>query len=363
MDQGQLLRERLDQKRPTSETTNIFDSSSYRADFYPSQEPSDVLAFTFTEYGNRNIENEGFATRFLIKNAVNVIAIKTCEDDWYHKIPTQLFLNVDEFLASASTTRFRLKISYGSSMGGYAALLFANRLGVHRALALSPQYDITKTWDTRWIKELRKFTCFRTMQPADVHPSCLYTIIYDPKDHDNLHFEKFEKVVPESQLQQLRISYGGHPTGGFLRLAGLLKEVVLSVINDKPLQGIASRLRTARRRVSRYHYSLAQACMRRKKWRWALSIITNAVALEPLNSEYNLSAAIAADRNKDLNAAITFSAVAVAANPNHPHMLASLASALNKAGLTGQALHFMDQAVKLRPDHPGLIAQFNAMKR
>ena len=79
---------------------------------------------------------------------VSAFFISPKRDDWYQSFdPLNLWLILRGFPG--------LKIGFGVSMGGFAALVFADRLGLDRVLACSPQViiDSAVTPDQRWSLE------------------------------------------------------------------------------------------------------------------------------------------------------------------------------------------------------------------
>lgn len=341
-----------------SDQITIFRSPHYQVDFYPADFPTDKVAITFTERTYRNLKGSGFGTSFLIKNGFDVIAVKSSVDHWYQDTPADLVPAVNGFLSTRSV-RYVWRASYGSSMAGYAAFTFAKPLQIDAALAISPQFDISGAWDTRWASDARELeSVFNVLTPGQVRHQCRYTIAFDPHDKDDIHVRRFAEVIPEDIFQRIAVPYAGHPAGYFLNRAGVLPDLVLSALQAKDVMAITLRLRTGRAAFPNYYFNLSSDCLRRKKLLWARSTIAKALLSDPMNAEYNIRAAAISETIGDLTSAITYAAVAVATNPTHPNMLAMLSRLLYRKKLHRQALYYIGLAIDVSPN----VASFESLR-
>ena len=296
----------------------------------------------------------GFGGAFLLKNNFNVIAIKGNVDRWYQDLPAEALEAVNKFLTDMPDPP-HWRASYGSSMGGYAAFMFAKDLHVDLALAISPQFDVTAQWDRRWASHIDG--PMRVLDGNSIGSGCTYITVYDPRDADHLHFERLAAAIPAEQLIPIKLPYSGHPSGHVLVDAGKLQEVALRAL-DGDIKSVRPRdVIKATHKTAHYLYILADHCIRRKHLRWADSLMSIAVAKRPLDAEYNIRAAIIADRRGQIERAINHAAVAVATTPKHPHMNMILGRLLRQKGQNAAALHYMDAAVALAPTIATALAQ------
>lgn len=91
----------------------------------------------------------GWGTGFLRRERIDHIAVKPKRKDWYTRpdLP-QIFAQLGALFA-----RYREVVPYGGSMGGFAALTFADLVGATTVIAIAPQstLDPRKTpWDNRF---------------------------------------------------------------------------------------------------------------------------------------------------------------------------------------------------------------------
>lgn len=342
----------------TRQGQNIVETPNLRVDFFECDAPSSRLLFTFTEFTHRELGGFGFGRGFALKHGFDLIAFKTNADDWYHNIPSGAFESIEKFLSDRGKN-YTFRSAYGSSMGGYAAILFASDIMADAVLALSPQFDISQQWDRRWAGQIEKITTMRVLSPEMVRQACRYFIAYDPTNIDRLHAEKFAAVIPENALTLLKAPHGGHPVGYFLNAGRGLRDLALAILTGAEPPPLAPIVRRGRRRSFHYFLSLARHCLSRKKITWALASIEKAIELSSTDAEARAAAALAAEvhvaaahihlARGDLDEALTHGALAAAVAPNHPHIMASLSYFLHRRGLNAQALHYIDAALALEP--------------
>jgi tetratricopeptide (TPR) repeat protein len=334
---------------------NILAVDRLKIDFFPAEQPTRRLLFTFTELTNRHLDGKGYAGEFAVAHGFDLIAIKTSADDWYQSLSNEAFNVVEDFLTSVP--QYELRATYGSSMGGYAAIVFANDLKADIAFALSPQFDITQEWDKRWSSYAKNLSPLRTVTPETVRQQCKYCIAYDPTDNDRLHFKKFEEIIPATLLQSIKVPGAGHPVGYFLQAANATKDLAQAIFNGSEAPIVRDKIRRTRPNYANYFYNLSIHCSRRGKHAWAKMLNDRAIKLAPLNSEYHIRAAQIAEMQGKITDAIERAAFAVALAPKHPHMIANLARFLERQGLHKQALHYIDMASALIPGRESFVAE------
>ncbi len=100
-------------------------------------------------------------------------------------------------------------ITYGSSMGGYAAFRFSGLLQAARVIAFSPQYSVDPRrvpWETRW----RKLGASLTMLWDDLPPAAdaQVLVFYDSLSRDRRHARLMAR---ERRVHHVRLPDSGHP--------------------------------------------------------------------------------------------------------------------------------------------------------
>ncbi len=326
----------------------IFASQLYRVDYFRAPVGNGRLLFTFTEGYTRSLDGPGFGGAFALESGFDLIAIKTKVDRFYQDMPRGALYSIEDFLETLDPAP-SWRGGYGGSMGGFAAILFANDLELDCVLAISPQYDISQDWDLRWAEQNAGIAQFRPLGRHQVNPSCKYFIVYDPYDDDRLHVEYYKRLIPPGNFIPLRTPYYGHPSHKFLIDARCIKSLARSVLD----RGVAAydriTARAARGRMPWYFFHMAGHCARVGKYRWAEAAIARAVSLDPTSAEFLMRAADIRAQQRKFAQAVEFASAAVALAPEHPHMRAILARLLLAHGEPAQARIHIEKALAVFP--------------
>lgn len=267
------------------DTHTLVDAAGLRIDYVRSPANNGTLAFTFTERTNRIIDRQGFAESVLLGLGFDVIAVKASVDVWYDHL-TDAHLEEVEAGILASDRNYTERVAYGSSMGAYAAIRFARSLACDRVLALSPLYDIRLDWERRWHVDVKGIRQERMMAEEYISPNCIYCLAFDPKNQDVRHIELYKKIISPAMLRLIEAPYAGHPVGYFLNQIGELKSLVHAVLVDGDVDKFCGRRFENKGQSHLYLFWLADACLRRRKPRWALAFNLRAESMAPANAEY-----------------------------------------------------------------------------
>lgn len=185
---------------------------------------SDTLVFSFGDLISRAKGNAVNAEKSLVKYEYNAIGIMPKQKSWF---PAQSMQGVIDAIQPL-IKQFKRVVSYGGSMGGYAAIKYAQQLGASRAISLVPQYSI----DPNEVLD-RRYTDFydenananMRIEAGDIDPSCEYIVVYDPYfDLDREHYEKINPLIP--QLHTLHLPYTGHDAVAVLANSALLHDFI-----------------------------------------------------------------------------------------------------------------------------------------
>jgi hypothetical protein len=194
----------------------------------------DVLVVTFDSYTDHRdphtsygeLDRWGFGENFLRDRAIDAVHVIGGDNNWYQypEMP-------DAMAVIATVARaYRRVISYGSSMGGYAAIRYGGAAGAEAALAISPQFSIDPAvvpFEWRWDVESQQidFALERSWTPAFVATAY---ILFDPRTLDRRHMTLFAK---QSRVVPVPMPNSGHSIARFLADNGLLQQAVFDVAN------------------------------------------------------------------------------------------------------------------------------------
>lgn len=273
-----------------------------------------VLATCFVTFGSYTVEDDldrqGFGEDFLRDAGLDAIHVINRDNRWYQ------YPELEEALAAvaAATARVPRVFTYGSSMGGYAALRFARDVGARTAIAISPQYSLDPRvvpFETRWQADLARIT----FREAPFRPAARQIIFYDPRLRlDAQHFAMFAAAGAETVA--VGVPYGGHPVGPLLAETGVLQDAIRAIVAGTFSPAMVQRaVRGGRARSQHHFFMLARR---------------------------------AGTRRPDLKIALLRRAIGIA---RESHILSELAEALDRKGEHAEAGPLHEEAIRLVPNN------------
>ena len=232
----------------------IFRSGNLYAYLNGGDWPSPVLLVAFDHW--RPVQDHaepGFAEEFAVANGIDVLSVRCATNAWwqYPEMPEALTV-IAGFAADWDKI-----VTYGSSMGGYAALRYASALNAARAIAISPQYSIDPAkapWEDRYDKEAGAIDFSRE---TAITPGAGFAavVVFDPINPcDARHVARIRQDIA---LDEVKFPISGHPSFEFLKQIGIVAPVALGLIEgryDRRKFRILSRM--ARRTTRLYWHNL-----------------------------------------------------------------------------------------------------------
>lgn len=298
--------------------------------------PSAVCFVTFGSYTNDyTLDREGFGEEFLRGEGIDAVHVINRDNRWYQ------YPEMDAALAAvaAVTITYPRVFTYGSSMGGYAALRFARAVGAATAIAISPQFSLDPRvvpFETRWQADLAAIT----FREGPVEPTERQLIFSDPKlELDAAHVRLFAALPTETAM--VNVPYAGHPVGAIMAETGVLKDALRTILGGRFDKGQVERaLRARRRRSPHYYFTLARRAQERHPT-VAIALLRRAVALR--RESHTLShLATMLDLRREHEEAAPLHAEALALVPGNAYARVAYAMHLEYTG------HAPDAAAELR---------------
>lgn len=284
-----------------------------------------TLVITFGSYTNEaTLDRPGFAQEFLHEARIDAVHVINRCNRWYQH-PER-----DEALATvAAVVRgYQRAITYGSSMGGYAALRYAVPCGADTAVALSPQFSVDPRltpWEVRWQADVAQT---RFDEPSYV-PAQRQYVFYDPRVAlDARHVDLIAEAGP---VDRIAIPYGGHPVGALLVETGSLQAAIRGIVADD-FEPAAVRRQVRRERGASQHqyFVMARHCAGRHP-ALAVRLLERAAEIEP--ESHILSArAVLLDRLGRSDEARPLHEAAIARTPSNSLAWMGYAGHLEAAG-------------------------------
>lgn len=325
----------------------LFGNGNTGVEYVRAKKRSNKLAVTFAQEGTRNMRQPGFAEHFMLERGFDVLTLKCNINNWFQDISRE---QLQEAIAGR-LLNYDFVVCYGSSMGGYAAIYFAEIVKANVVIALSPQYSIDPKnvdFDQRWAGSAAKIT-FKH-QPLDAilaHTGAAIHVVYDPHNDDAKHAAAMQAA--SNRIIPVEIPYSGHPSGLALQQMGLLAELFDSLVEGR-IPPIRKKMRAQRMRSAQYLFGLAQSCVRRGHKMAALSLMERAVSTEGATVEIRIAYCRllhAEGRVQDALAALREYWPSL---PQNVHMISYRAHLEQVAGDPKEARRLFDLAIRQQPD-------------
>ncbi|RTL93522.1 alpha/beta hydrolase [Ancylobacter aquaticus] len=171
------------------------------------------------------VGRKGFGEDFFAKRGRTAYHFMPSGNCWYQ------YPEMPEALARvrADIAEGARVITYGMSMGGYAAYRFSAPLSADLVIAFSPQYSIDRWrvwWERRWGSQSRSVLWDRQM-PSE---GAVKYIFYDPLNQDRRHIRALRREAP---LELVRIYFSGHASIAYVQECGLLDSAVLDIAEGR----------------------------------------------------------------------------------------------------------------------------------
>ncbi|WP_368658037.1 tetratricopeptide repeat protein [Metabacillus halosaccharovorans] len=329
----------------------LFDNGESRIEFYKNlYKQSDTVCVTFDPW--KHLWNkEPFAYQFLIKQGIDIIAVRKRREDTFHQD-----LTIEEFQTTISSLcqTYRHQVVYGSSLGAYCALYYGPVLNC-QILAFSPRNPGHPVFGI----PLKYKVDFKHDLTINAHSHLSPIISYDPKDTvDNNYVEK-ELINAFPNATFLKCEYAGHTTIKYFLEIGELKSIVLSVLNGEELKVIN---RKNRSKSSEYLGTLGKECLKRNKYNWALSLSNRALELETKNKDAIILKIDALKELDKTEQAASFTEEAIKVLPKNKKIRLSLIDLYITLDNKEKAMQEIEKAIEDFPDSTVFLLRKNTIQ-
>lgn len=294
---------------------------------------------TFGSYTNEpTLDRPGFGEEFLQRAKLDAIHVINRHNRWYQHAER------DEALATvAAVVRggYDRAITYGSSMGGYAALRYAVPCGADTAIALSPQFSVDPgivPWESRWQPDVVKTLFAETPYEAATQQY----VFYDPRVAlDDRHVGM---IAEAGKTIRIPVPYGGHPVGALLAETGVLQATIRGIVaGDFDPRAVRLQVRRERYGSQHQYFVLARHCTPRHP-EVAVRLLERAAAIEPESHIVSAQATLL-DRLGRLAEAGPLHRAAIRRTPTNSLAWMGYAGHLEKIGDTAGAARALRSAV------------------
>jgi len=315
-----------------------------------------VITFDHHSIGE-GFDRFGFGEEFLLANGISAVHVLGRGNDWYQ------YDDIFDAMATVrtATAGARRRITYGSSMGGYAAIRLADAVAATGVLALSPQWSINpkrSRWENRWPQDSHRI---RWIDAIDGNLRCRArpVLVYNP--HIALDLQHVARISAETLSILVPVPYSRHPVSTFLGEVSLLRPLLEAVLHDRcDPKAIKDEIRARRSTSSVYLGALAER-QPTVRPRMALSLARAAHAARPDNPLGMLSLARILTRTGNHAEAVTLHRAISVRTERLPLYLIPFADDLWLADARSEAIVIAEEVVNALPETAYLRTWYAAM--
>ncbi len=285
----------------------------------------------------------GFGEAFLAKHGFETYHVIHTTNAWYQY--REMRTALDQVRARIAPER--PVITYGSSMGGYAAYRFSGVLNAARVIAFSPQYSIDPArvpWERRWRRLAEGLPQLWDQLPVGAQAEAF--IFYDSKAQDRRHARLIGR---EMRARPVRLPDGGHPCITLLQELGLLGPTIRAIAAGRFDPAACEVSVRALRETSARYLSTRALRLPRLAGPRRLALAAQAVALVPGDPWYLVAHGRVLAAHGAWAAAEARFAEAMALLPDHIPLLFEYRRFLMKAGRWDEAEAVVMRAMELSP--------------
>lgn len=216
-----------------------------------------------------------FGHEFLLKQSLDVVAVRKKTENFYQPLSREAF----EAAVGPVAARYRRVVSYGSSLGAYAALYYG-RDEPWIVIASSPRNSTHPIYGTLAWQQQQPWQ-HEAFSPGTT-PRCRALILYDPREPTDRRYLDGEVLPQFPEAEVWRVPFSGHPSNQFLVEIGFIAPFVRAVLADEQPERWPRLARRQRRRQSpTYFQVLAQLCLAHGHLDWSEALVQRALALNP----------------------------------------------------------------------------------
>lgn len=213
----------------------LHQSERVKATSLAGREPRLVVSFSGVGKPEARHQTEEFVKSSYQCGRNHVLFVSDTLRSWYNDpgIFEEILDVVDRYRRQHGITE---TVTFGNSMGGYGALIFAGALGARSCLSISAQYSV----DPGMVPEEMRWKVYRarigqfTRPPLQttLKPDCTYFVLHGGGRVERPHWSRFP-VAPN--LHHYIIGKVGHGVGKRLKTAGLIDRVTDCAIGVRPV--------------------------------------------------------------------------------------------------------------------------------
>jgi len=219
---------------PPTAPQHFYASDRVKATHLVGQEPRLVVSFTGIGKPQTRAQDEEFVNYGSQGGRNHVLFVADTLRSWYNA--PGIFDEIADVVARYRKAHdLEETITFGNSMGGHGAVLFAGALGAASCLSISGQYSANPAAvpeETRWPEYRGAITAFTTPPLEDtIAPDCQYFILHGGGDLERPHWSRFPKGP---NIHHFLVANAGHAVGRRLKSGKLMSAATRFAIAKRP---------------------------------------------------------------------------------------------------------------------------------
>lgn len=343
----------------------IYDSDYMRVVFNEMPGSTVYVSFNEMDFSVSRMKNNEFWGYPLFRSmGVSAIGFVSTGKHWYPENATSPAI---EAVRSVIADRgYRHIVTYGHSMGGYAALRYGSALGADVAIAVCPQYSIAPhevgEWDDRYIKNYALHGG-KEMLLESRHLAKQNYVVHDPNHRQDARHAAY--IAQLGMVSPVAMPFTGHESVRLLAQSGAAIPFLEALTQPVASAALQARrvVRRYRRRTPLYWRSMGQMFwQRRKDLEAADQCFTAAISLEPQEATARLQLARLAISRKQRDKALRHLRQMPPLERLDRGQLERMVYAYESLGMLDRALEAATMHVKKAPNDPKAEAQLEKLR-
>lgn len=215
--------------------TLFYSSDRVRATSIPGSEPRLVVSFTGVGKPETREQSEEFVGTSHMGGRNHVLFVADTLRSWYNApgVHEEILDLVESY---KRTHKIEEVVTFGNSMGGYGAIMFAGALGAKSCLSFSAQYSADPKVvpeEERWMEYRGKIGHFtRPPMETTLSEDCIYFVVHGGGDREKPHWSRFPRG---DNFNHYLADQVGHALGKKMKMAGQIEAITQYAILARPV--------------------------------------------------------------------------------------------------------------------------------
>ena len=194
-----------------------------------------VVSFTGVGKPDTREQAEEFVNTSHMGGRNHVLFVADTLRSWYNAPGTYEEI-LDLVESYKRTHKIKEVVTFGNSMGGYGAIIFAGALGAKSCLSLSAQYSADPKIvpeEERWMEYRSKIAHFtRPPMETTLSEECIYFVVHGGSDREKPHWNRFPRA---KNFKHYLADQVGHGLGKKMKMAGKIEVITHCAILARPV--------------------------------------------------------------------------------------------------------------------------------